>query len=85
MQTAMNEMSSQGAQKRIDFYGRWSLALFALLVVLLGWLGNSARVGKYDTMFQLGIGCAVGAAIACISFTWITHRRIKRLEESKNE
>ncbi|MDD9818761.1 MAG: hypothetical protein OXU61_11610 [Gammaproteobacteria bacterium] len=85
MQTAMNEMSSQGAQKRIDFYGRWSLALFAVFVVLAGWIGTNIRAGKYDTMFQFGVGCAMVAAVGCIGFTWVTHRRIKRLEESKNE
>lgn len=85
MKTTMNEMSSQGAQKRIDFLGRWALAFFAVLIVLLGWIGTNIRAGKYDIMFQAGIGCAVFAAIVFISLTWNTHRRIKRLEKSKNE
>jgi len=85
MKTAMKEILSQGAQKRIDFLGRWSLAFFAVFVVLVGWLGTNIRTGKYDIMFQVGIGCATVVAVACISFTWITHKRIKRLEKSENE
>ena len=85
MQTAMNEMSFQGAQKRIDFLGRWSLAFFAVFVVLVSWLGNSVRAGKYDTMFQIGIGCAMAVAVVCGILTRSTHKRIKRLEEPENE
>ncbi|MDD9868729.1 MAG: hypothetical protein OXU50_02375 [Gammaproteobacteria bacterium] len=81
----MNEMSSQGAQKRIDFLGRWSLAFFAVLIVLAGWIGNRINAGQFGIMFQVGVGGAVAVAAVCGILTWATHKRIQRLEESKNE
>ncbi|MCY4244361.1 MAG: hypothetical protein OXU41_03515 [Gammaproteobacteria bacterium] len=81
----MNEISSQGAQKRIDFLGRWALASFAVLVVLAGWLGNSINTGKFGIMFWPGVAGAVVAAVFCAGLTWITHQHIKRLEEHKND
>jgi len=83
MQTAMNEMSFQGAQKRIDFLGRWSLAFFAVLIVLVGWIGNRINAGQFGIMFLVGVGWAVIFAAICGILARSTHKRIKRLEESK--
>jgi len=85
MKTAMNEMSSHGAQKRIDFLGRWSLAFFAVFVVLAGWLGNRINAGEFGIMFLVGMECAVISLMVCVGCGWITHRRIKRLEEYKDD
>jgi len=71
--------------KRIDFIGRWALAFFAVLVVLVGWIGNNIRAGQYDIIFQIGVNFAVGAAVICVTLTLIAYRLIKRKEESGNE
>lgn len=71
--------------KRIDFLGRWALAFFAVLVVLLGWIGNSIRTEQYDIIFHIGVHLAVVAAIMCVGLTLVTIRLIKRKEESQNE
>jgi len=85
MKTAMKEISSQGAQKRIDFLGRWSLAFFAVFTVLSGWIGNRINAGQFGIMFLIGAGCAAGFLMACVGCGWVTHRRIKRLEEQKDD
>lgn len=73
---------TQGAQKRIDFLWRWAMTFFAVLVVLVGWLGVNIRAEKYDTVFWIGVGFTAVVAVACPVLTYIAHRHIKRLEKS---
>jgi len=81
----MNEIASQGAQKRIDFIGRWALAFFAVFVILLGWLGGRHEVGKFGLWFELGIACAAVVGLMVIGLTVLAHRRIKQMEEYKDD
>jgi len=81
----MNEISSQGAQRRIEFYGRWALAFFAVFIVLVSWICNSIIAGKLGIMFRLGIGGAVVIAAIWIALLWATHQHIKQLEERKDD
>ena len=80
----MNDIEFNGAQKRIDFYGRWGLAFFTVFIVLVSWLCNSIIAGKFGIMFQLGIGGVLVTATIWCGFFWAAHRRIKRLEEHKH-
>lgn len=81
----MNETASQGVQKRIDFYGRWALAFFAVFIILVSWVCNSFIAGMFGIMFQLGIGATLVVAAIWCAFFWATHRHIKRLEEHKHD
>jgi len=81
----MKEIASQGAQKRIDFLGQWSLAFFAVLVVLVGWIGNRINAGQFGIMFLVGVGWAVIFTAICGILARSTHKHIKRLEESEND
>jgi len=80
----MNEISSQGAQKRIDFYGRWALAFFAVLVLQAGWLGARYEAGKFGIVFELGVVGLVAAIVTIGVLILATHKHIKRLEEHKD-
>lgn len=80
----MNEIAILGAQKRIDFLERQSLAFFTAFAVLAGWLGARYEAEQFGMVFTLG---AVGlvAVIAIWTGLIITaHLRIKRLEGHKN-
>lgn len=79
----MNEISFHGAQRRIDFYGRWALAFFAVFIVLAGWLGNRINAGEFGIMFLVGIGCCATFLMACIGCAWFRHQRIQKLEAQK--
>ncbi|MCY4244429.1 MAG: hypothetical protein OXU31_08325 [Gammaproteobacteria bacterium] len=79
----MNEVSLYGAQKRIDFLGRWALAFFAVFIVLAGWIGNRISAGEFGIMFLVGIGCCAISLMACVGCGWTTHRRIQKLEAQK--
>ena len=81
----MDEIAFQGAQKRIDFLGRWALALFAAFAVLVGWLGARYEAGQFGVVFWFGVaglaavsiiggGCAAGA-----------HLVIRRMEGHRND
>jgi len=73
----MKEISSQGAPRRIEFYGRWALAFFAVFIVLVSWICN--------IMFRLGIGGAVVTAAIWSPLLWATHQHIKQLEERTDD
>ena len=81
----MNEISSQGVQKRIDFLGRWALAFFAVFILLAGWLGGRYEAGKFGILFDLGVVSVVAVVVIGIGLTWFTHKRIRRLEEHKDD
>jgi len=81
----MNEISSQGAPRRIEFYGRWALAFFAVFIVLVSWICNSMIAGKFGIMFRLGIGGAVVTAAIWSALLWATHQHIKQLEERTDD
>lgn len=78
------EKATQGAQKRIDFLWRWAMTFFAIFVVLAGWVGTNIRAEKYDTLFWVGVAFAAISFAISATLTYITHRHIKRLEESDN-
>jgi len=71
--------------RQIDFIGRWSLAFFAVLIVLLGWLGNSIRAGYFDILFQVGVHLAFIVAAICGILTVVTYINLKRPGARKNE
>jgi len=80
----MNEISFHGAQKRIEFYGRWALAFFAVFIVQAGWLGARYEAGKFGIVFEIGVVCAAVVVTIGIGLIVATHKHIKRLEEHKN-
>jgi len=80
----MNEISFHGAQKRIEFYGRWALAFFAVFIVQAGWLGARYEAGKFGIVFALGVAGMAAVIVIGISLILATHKHIKRLEEHKN-
>jgi len=71
--------------KQTDFVGRWALAFFAVLVLLVGWLGNSIRNGQFDIMFQVGVHLAFIVAAICCTLTAVTYIHLKRPGARKNE
>jgi len=71
--------------KRIDFFGRWGMAFFAVLVVLAGWLGNSINAGKFGIMFWPGVAGMVIFAALSLACTLASLHLINQPEESKNE
>jgi len=48
----MDETAFHGAQKRIDFLGRWALALFTVATVLASWLGARYEAGQFGILFD---------------------------------
>ena len=72
----MDEIAILGVQKRIDFLGRWALALFTVAVVLISW--------QFGIVFELGAACFVVTVIAIGILTVAAYLLIKRLEEHKN-
>lgn len=80
----MDEIAILGAQKRIDFLERQSLAFFTVIVVLTGWIGARYEAGMFGMVFWTGV---VGLAV--IIAVWgglivAAHIFIKRLEGHKN-
>jgi len=75
----------QGVQKRIDFTGRWALAFFAVFVILTGWLDGRHEAGKFGILFDLSVVSIVAVVAIGIGLTWLTHKRIRRLEEYKDD
>jgi len=71
--------------KQTDFVGRWSLAFFAVFVLLVGWLGNSIRNEQFDILFQVGIHLAFIVAAICGILTITACFSMSRPEEPKNE
>jgi len=80
----MDEIAILGVQKRIDFLGRWALALFTVAVVLISWLAMRYEAGQFGIVFELGVAIMVGLVIVIGILTVAAHLLIKRLEEHKN-
>jgi len=71
--------------KRIDFLARWGMAFFAVLVVLVSWLGNSINNGVFGIMFWPGVVTAAVFAVLCASATWAAYRLINQPEKPDND
>jgi len=83
MDDTMDDIALQGAQKRIDFISRWGFALFAVFIVLAGWLGARYEAEVFGVVFWVGLGSFSADGILLVSLIWLAHRRIKRLEVHK--
>jgi len=84
MEDTMDEIAFQGAQKRIDFLGRWALALFAAFAVLVGWLGARYEAEQFGVVFWLGVAGIVAVIIIGGGCTAGAHLLIKRMEGHRN-
>jgi len=76
----MDDIALQGAQKRIDFISRWGFALFAVFVVLLGWLGARYEAEQFGVVFWAGLAGFAADSVLLIGLIVAAHLRIKRLE-----
>jgi len=81
----MDETAFHGAQKRIDFLNRWSLALFTVATLLISWLAARYEAEQFGILFKLGLTFAVLDTVTCCGLVVATHLLIKRMEEHKDD
>jgi len=80
----MDDIAFIGAQKRIDFLGRQSLAFFTAFAVLSSWLGARYEAEMYGIVFWLGAAGLVIVAVFWLVCGVAAYISIKRLEAHKN-